>query len=185
MEKHEKYLFSHSCLQQISLFIFSYFYSTRSPFLLIANFVSGNKCWLLIRFGHFSVVQERGRRSPLRSWTATSLYHLYPGSYISNQITCYMSSLQLHHTAVVGTAWSAAKLATERPGRVIHFSKTFNPIGRTSVNACVFETRVAWWCVGSTSALISFPVHRWAQKKYQVMRPTLYTKLLLKLEHPV
>jgi hypothetical protein len=133
MEKHEQRLFSHSCLLHIFLFIYLYFSSTHNGlFLLIENFVSGNKCRFLIRFWSF-FCRPRNAASGHHyvHEPAYSLYRLYPGSYSSNQITCYMNSLQLHHTAVVGTAWSAARLASERPGRVIHFSKTFHPTGRT------------------------------------------------------
>ena len=128
MEKHEQYLLSHSCLQHILQLIFLYFYSTHNGlFLLIAFFVSGNKCLVLIRFGHFPVGPPATIKLMVNCY---SLCDLHPGSYSSNQLTCYLSSLPLH-TAAVGTAWSL--LISPRNGQAVlyTFQRTLNPAGTT------------------------------------------------------
>jgi hypothetical protein len=129
MCKHEQYLLSHSCLQHILLFISLYFFSTRNILLLlIVYFVSGRKRCFLIRFGHFPVLHEHGRRPPTIKLmgNCNSLCDLQPGSYSSNQTTLLSElagaphSCNRHGLVAVG-------LASERPGSVIHFSKNIQP----------------------------------------------------------
>jgi len=120
METHQQYLLSQS--------IFLYFFSTRnSLFLLIAYFVSGNKCWFLIRFGHIPVGPPATINLMGKCY---SLCDLYSGSYSSNQVTCYLSSLPLY-TAAVGTVWSLLGSPPNGKAVLYTFQKTFNPVGRT------------------------------------------------------
>ena len=177
MEKHEQYLLSHSCLLHILQLMFLYFYSIHNGlFLRIVYFVSGTKCWFLIRFGHFRV--ERPATIKLMG-NCYSLCDLYPESYSSNQVTCYQSSLTTPHSCS-RHGLDAAGFTSQRPGSVTHLSKNIQPRWKNiqSVNASVFGTVVAWWCVSSASALTSLPLQRRA-KKQQVMRPMFHTKPFL------